>query len=146
MRIWEFGPANLGKLHEFCEIIDFHLRSSDRKIGLVTCTDSRIFIDTVLALGAYMIMYCDKDLDETKRCLEPLLREMISYYHIVTCSTNENFELRIQDCLGGLLRRCGRRRLSGLILVSACSMRTSTSTWTARPTPICTRSCLASWS
>ncbi len=76
----EFGPINLSKVHSVCNIIDLLLHSTDRRVGLITSPDSKIFTNTIFAIGGYMIMHCDKDLDETMDCLGSLLPETIPYH------------------------------------------------------------------
>jgi cell division cycle 14 len=56
-----------------------------------------------LVVGAYLIMHCDRDLEATMKCLSPFLQDTISFRN-VTRQHEPGFELRVEDCLGGILR------------------------------------------
>jgi cell division cycle 14 len=99
----EFGPIDLGKIFDISQKIHAHVQSSDRLIALVTSPDVKVFTNAVLVLGAYMIMRCDQNLHETMKCLAPLLPGTISYKN-VTRQQDSIFELRVEDCLSGMVR------------------------------------------
>ena len=64
--------------------------------------------NAVLAVGAYMNMHCEKDLQATMLCLAPLLKDTKS--NNVVPRQNElipNIQLRVEDCLGGMIRAKG---------------------------------------
>jgi hypothetical protein len=99
---------NLGKIFDACQTIDAQLRATERPIAIIAspCTDA--YEETVLALGAYMIMHCNHGLDVTLGSIRPLLSGNIpnDLNSPNSCSNNKlsNIELRLQDCLGGLLK------------------------------------------
>ena len=93
----EFG-INLGKLFAVCQAIHLSLRSSNQPVALDTLLEAKTHINKILALGVYMIMHLERDLQTTKRCLGPSLQSINQH------DPSARTELRVEDYLGGIMR------------------------------------------
>jgi cell division cycle 14 len=96
----DFGPMNLGKMYQFCEIIDQKLKQTDLLVALVSPSDSKDLTNAVFLLGAYMILLLDNDVPTILAYLDTLLRKTIPFKSVSRVSSN--FSLHVQDCLAGL--------------------------------------------
>jgi cell division cycle 14 len=97
----DFGPMNLGTLHEFCEILDGELNhQEDRPIAMQTMSESRSLTNSVFLLGAYMIVKLQASLVDVERIIEPILCRLAPFRDV---SPGEiNFSLHVRDCWAGL--------------------------------------------
>jgi cell division cycle 14 len=102
----QVGPLNLGTIYDVCQTIDTQLRATDRPIALIATPNTEMFNKSVLTLGAYVMMHCNRGLDVTMGCIRPLLQyssESTAYAN--NASINESYlDMQVQDCLGGLLK------------------------------------------
>ena len=96
----DFGPMNLGKVYEFCEIIDQKLKQTNLLVALVSPCDSKDLTNAVFLLGAYMVMLLDNDVPAILAYLDTLLKKTIPFKNVSRVSSN--FGLYVQDCLAGL--------------------------------------------
>ncbi len=102
----ELGPINLGKVFDICQAIHSVIQSSDQMVALVTSYEAKKIFNAILALGGYMIMHCERDLQETMQCLAPLLQDM-KLNNTAATRRHEpilNIKLRVEDYLGGMIR------------------------------------------
>ena len=87
---------NLGEIFDACQAINARFQMSDRPIALIMAPRTTRFNNSILALGAYMIMHCNRGLDATMQSIRPLLSDESN------AGTESNIDLQLQDCLGGL--------------------------------------------
>jgi hypothetical protein len=97
----DFGPMNLGTLHEFCQILDNELsHHHERPVAMQTISESRSITNAVFLLGSYMIIKLGKCPDEVGHALESVLHLLVSYRDV--SPGRQNFSLYVQDCWEGL--------------------------------------------
>ena len=97
----DFGPMNLGTVHEFCDLLDQELEMHlDGSIGVQSCPNSRNQTNAVFLLGAYMIMRLNISPDIAHESFAPIADLLHSYRDVSTGA--QNFNLHVRDCWSGL--------------------------------------------
>ena len=97
-----FSPPDIGRIFDFCQVLERRLLSTDRHLALLISTDAKHVMNTLFLIGGYMVMKMDIDLETTMQC----------FYPIMSCtdqcrnafSQDAAIHLRLQDCLGSLHR------------------------------------------
>ena len=99
----DFGPVNLGTVHEFCEILDDELdRSSDKQLGMLSFDEGRSLTNSVFLLGAYMIMRRQASPADLEKIIEPIRSKLVSFRDV--SPGEQNFHLHLRDCWAGLYK------------------------------------------
>ena len=99
----DFGPMSMGSIYQFCNLLDKELeRFPGEKVVMVTSLDRQTVTNAVFLLGAYMIMQLHCNISEIKNCFEDLMETVVPYRDV--CPGQQNFDLSVQDCWGGLLK------------------------------------------
>jgi cell division cycle 14 len=98
----DFGPMNLGAVHQFCSSMDRELcaAAGDDQIILQPGSGNRQFTNAVFLLGAYMIMKLDMNPDEAVKVFIPCSLRILSFRDV--CPGKQNFDLFVRDCWAGL--------------------------------------------
>ena len=96
----DFGPLNLGAVHNFCTIVDNQLKLSSRSVVMKTIPEQKAITNAVFLIGAYMIMKLDMSLPEIQDRLADFFPLMVSYRDI--SRGEQNFHLQARDCWEGL--------------------------------------------
>ena len=99
----DFGPLNLSSIYDFCMDLDGKLMNRDAFDVVIECRDDRKSItNTVLLIGAYLIMRKSYALNEVQETCKTILPYVATYRDI--SPGDQNFHLLVQDCWGGLLQ------------------------------------------
>ena len=106
----DFGPLSLASAFQFCRALDEHLEDiSINFLGLQCVNESRAITNAVFLIGAYLIMRRDCGIDNVMAICEPVTDLLVPFQDV--SRGPQNFDLRVQDCWGGLVRA---KRLGGV--------------------------------
>jgi cell division cycle 14 len=93
----DFGPMNLGTIHQFCEMLDDAIdEHSDETITVCSGPSKADQTNACFLLGAYMIVKMGFESASVVRKFESILPELLTYRDI--SPGPQNFELRLEDC------------------------------------------------
>ena len=99
----DFGPMNLGSIHQFCAIISNENASSPTsKLALYTSPNPIIMTNTTFLLGSYLIMIHGWETDRVSEKFDDLRKFFIPYRDV--SPGIQNFSLHLRDCWDGLLK------------------------------------------
>jgi cell division cycle 14 len=99
----DFGPLSLASTFQFCSALEDHFKEdADRLYGLQCGLEPRTITNAVFLIGAYLIMRRDCSIDDVMAICEPV-KDMVVPFRDVSRGP-QNFDLRVQDCWGGLVR------------------------------------------
>ena len=99
----DFGPMNMATMFHFCELIDKQLKCScGYPVVIISTSETKLLTNTILLIGSYMVMHLDLGLEAVTSRLRLVLPLAVPFRDV---SPGEpNFDLRLLDCWGGLLR------------------------------------------
>jgi cell division cycle 14 len=99
----DFGPMNLGMVHEFCEALEKRLHNpTDKAIGIYTIAEARTLTNAVFLLGAYSIMMLGTKVSDLEATIEPIRHKLVPFRDV--SPGQQNFNLDMRDCWAGLFR------------------------------------------
>ncbi len=87
------APAQLGELASFGMWDARFLSRIHHPFAIFTSSKAKTFVNTVMTLGTYMIMHCNKNLQATTRCRAPFLHET----NDPARQHDPNLDLRVED-------------------------------------------------
>jgi cell division cycle 14 len=90
---------NLGHVYDMCKALHARVQGSGGKISLVTSSEIGMFTNSVLIMGAYMIMQCKTDLLATLKCIAREISKNKAIFQ-----SNPEFQLRFKELLFGIMR------------------------------------------
>ena len=93
------GPPDLGRVFDFCQTLENRLQSTDRLLALLTPIDVKSFRNTMLMIGAFIVMMLEQDLATTMRLLDPILSSHQGSPEQIAATY-----IRLQSSLGALFR------------------------------------------
>ena len=93
------GPPDLGRVFDFCQTLENRLQSTDRLLALLTPIDVKSFRNTMLMIGAFIVMMLEQDLATTMRFLDPILSSHQGSPEQIAATY-----IRLQSSLGALFR------------------------------------------
>jgi cell division cycle 14 len=99
-----FGPSNLKKAFDFCQILETQLQISKRSLALAVSTDGKILTNTVFLIGAYMIVVLNLDAQTVMDRMESFGKMILPYSDVLNSTKFSGFGLFINDCFGALTR------------------------------------------
>ena len=96
----DFGPMNLGTVFRFCQDMDKKLEVGP--VVIQTSPRPEDVTNSLFLTGSYLIMNLDYDLSAVSDSLLTMLHATIPFRDV--SGSEQNFELLIEDCWGGLFR------------------------------------------
>jgi cell division cycle 14 len=99
----DFGPMNLGCVHQFCSLVDELLSQQGiQPIALRCESNKRSVTNSAFLLGSYMIMRWNVDFDALSAAFESISSLLVPYRDI--SFGVQNFHLHVHDCWKGLIK------------------------------------------
>jgi cell division cycle 14 len=98
----DFGPMNLGTVHEFCENMIHKLNAYNKLAIIIQVSSNTSFTNAVFLIGSYMIMHLDMNVSEVESAFAPLSHRILSFRDV--SPGKQNFSLYVRDCWAGLWR------------------------------------------
>jgi cell division cycle 14 len=97
-----FGPSNLQKAYDFCQILETQLQISKRPIALTASTDSKIMTNVIFLVGAYMTVVLNLHVQTVMDKVESFGKTILPFSDVLSGSNKSSFSLFINDCFGAL--------------------------------------------
>ena len=94
-----FGPANLSKIFDFCQMLEKQTLISKLPIVLHISVDEKIISNAVFLLGAYMILILEVKMDTVIEKINSSWWTILPFPNDLIASTMPQSFLHIQDCL-----------------------------------------------
>ena len=99
-----FGPSNLKRAFDFCQIIETQVLVSNQPIVLKVSADSKTLTRAVFLVGAHMIVVLKMEVCTVIEKINSFGQMMLPFTDVLSGFKPSSFGLHIQDCLHALFR------------------------------------------
>ena len=96
-----FGPSDLSKIFDFCNILDTQQEISRKPVALTASADDQTMTKALFLVGAYMILCLDND-EPTSVFAAQFAEKIIPFKDILNDHIASHIRLPLQDCLTAL--------------------------------------------
>ena len=96
-----FGPANLKRIHDFCQLLETQQQISKRPITLTVSAEPHIATKAVFLLGSYMILMRD-DTEEFIKLIASFEGTIKPFKDMLYDTQSSSLDLGVDDCLHAL--------------------------------------------